>query len=124
MSSLLVRNPNIYYGGGRRRTTRRRRGRGLFDALKSAHNWIKSNKIISTVGNALSGVPGIGSIAGRVIRRRPVLRLPTGTRMTVRRRVVRRRPLVRQRVVRRRRVGGSLRSILSAAHGFIKKNQL
>ena len=31
------------------------------------------------------------------------------------------RPRVRRVTVRRRRVGGSLRSMLSAAHGFIKK---
>ena len=48
----------------RRRRVRRHRGRGFFDALRSAHDFIKKKKIISTVGNALSkvGVPyaGIG----------------------------------------------------------------
>lgn len=32
----------------RRRVVRRRRGAGLWDAIKSAHNWIKGNKVIST----------------------------------------------------------------------------
>ena len=61
-----------------------------------------------TVGNALSGVPGIGGIAGTIGR--------TAATMGYGRR--------KRRTVRRRRVGGSLRSILSSAHGFVRKNQL
>ena len=119
-----------------RRRRVRRHGAGFFDAIRSAHNWIKNNKIISTVGNALGsvGVPYAGAIGktaatlgyGRRRRRvrRPVMRLSSGIPITLRKRVVRRRrPLVR-RIVHRRVMGGSLRSILSAAHGFIKKNQL
>ena len=100
------------------RRTRRKQGAGFMDALRSAHNWIKSNKIISGVSGLLSkvGVPYAGAInsASSALgygRKRRV------GRPRVRR--VRRRPLTR-----RRRVGGSLRSMLSAAHGFIKKNQL
>ena len=98
-----------------RRTRRprrvRRRGGGFMDALRSAHDWIKKNKIISTVGSALGrvGVPYAGTIGTAAST------LGYGRR---RRRVVRRRPL------RPRAIGGSLRSMLSAAHGFIKKNQL
>lgn len=120
----------------RRLVRRRARGGGFMDALRSAHDWIKKNKIISTVSGALSGVPGIGGIASAInkgssalgyghrrrVRRRRVggsLRAAAGGR----RRVGRPR-IVRRRVVRRRRVGGSLRSILSAAHGFVKKHQL
>ena len=37
----------------------------VWDSLKSAHNWIKSNKVISTVSKALdsAGVPYAGKIA-------------------------------------------------------------
>ena len=133
----------------RRRAVRRHMGRGLWDKIKSAHNWIKSNKIISTVGNALSGVPVIGNIAGTIgrtaatfgygrrrRRTRGAVVMPNGAvygvRRTVKRRLVRRRVLGgRRRRVRRgryrrvkRRRGGSVRSILSAAHGFVRKNQL
>ncbi len=119
--SLLVRNPNIYYGGGRKRRVgrpRRRHGGSFFgsigNALSKAHDFIKNNKIISTVGNALGavGVPYAGAIG------KAASTLGYGRRR--RRRVVRRRP----RLVRRRRAGGSLRSILSAAHGFVKKHSL
>src|SRR5690606_31292794 len=50
--------------GGRKRRVVRRRGRGLLSALKSAHNWLKSNKVISTVSKALdsAGVPYAGTI--------------------------------------------------------------
>ena len=97
----------------RRRRVRRARGGGFMDALRSAHDWIKKNKIISTVGSALGrvGVPYAGAIGTAAST------LGYGRRHH-RRRVVRRRPL------RRRVIGGSLRSMLSAAHGFIKKNQL
>ena len=92
----LFRNPDLYYGNGRRRrvgrlrTTRRHRGGGFLDALKSAHNWIKNNKIISTVSGALSGVPGIGGIASAI--NKGSLALGYG----------RRRPLRKRRMVRRR----------------------
>ncbi len=134
-----------------RRTRRpRRKGAGFFDAIRSAHDWIKRNKIISTVSGALSGVPGIGNIASainkgssalgygrrrrvgrprvRLVRRRvlrrPRLILPSGQPVAIRRRVIRPRIIRRRPLVRRRVIGGSLRSMLSAAHGFIKKNQL
>lgn len=109
--SLLVRNPNIYYGGAlkRRRRVVRRRGAGLGDWLSKAHNWIKSNKIISSVGSLLgkAGVPyagAIGTAAGTLgygKRRRP-----------------------KKRVVRRKKGGANLRSLLSSAHKFIKDKKL
>ena len=83
----------------RKRTTRRR-GRGFFqnigNALSKAHDWIKSNKIISTVGSALGavGVPYAGAIA------KGASALGYG----------RRRRVGRPRVTRRKR-GGNLRSI-------------
>ena len=85
------------------------------DALRSAHDWIKKNKIISTVGSALGrvGVPYAGAIG-----------TAASTLGYGRRRIVRRPRVIRRRRVVRRRVGGSLRSILSSAHGFIKRNQL
>lgn len=93
----------------RRRRVVRRRGAGFFDVLKSAHDWIKKNKIISTVSGALSkvGVPYAGAIN------------TASSALGYGRKSYRKR-----RVVRRRRVGGSLRSILSSAHGFVRKNQL
>ena len=70
MSLMLLRNPSLYYGNGRRkrvgRVSRRRQGAGFMDALRSVHNWVKKNKIISTVSGALSGVPGIGGIASAI----------------------------------------------------------
>src|SRR6185437_16250037 len=111
--ALLVRNPNLYYGNGRKRRVgrprvRRHRGRGFFDALKSAHDWIKKNKIISTVSGALSGVPGIGGIASAINKGSTALGYGR------RRRVARRRPM--------RRRGGAinLRGLLSKAHSFVK----
>lgn len=111
------------------------------DAIRSAHNWIKSNKIISTVGNALAPVlPVAGTIGkfagtmgygrrrrvGRPRVRRAVVVLPSGVPIGVRRRVVRRRVVRLRPLVRRRRVivGGSLRGVLSNLHSFVKKNQL
>ena len=46
------------------RRTRRKQGAGFMDALRSAHNWIKSNKIVSGVSGLLSkvGVPYAGAI--------------------------------------------------------------
>ena len=66
----------------RRRRVRRARGGGFMDALRSAHDWIKKNKIISTVGSALGrvGVPYAGAIGtaastlGYGRRRRRVVR--------------------------------------------------
>ena len=83
------------------------------DALRSAHDWIKKNKIISTVGSALGrvGVPYAGAIGTAAST------LGYGRRH-YRRRVVRRRPL------RPRAIGGSLRSMLSASHAFIKSRKL
>ena len=117
--SLLVRSPNLYYGGAlrRRRLAARRRGAGFFsnlgNALSTAHDWVKTNKIISTVGNALAGVgvPYAGAIA------KGATALGYGTR---RRRVGR----PRKRVVLRKRGGANLRSLLSSAHKFIKEKKL
>jgi len=91
----------------RRRVLHRKRGAGFMDMLKSAHNWIKSNKVISTVGNALGavGVPYAGAIG------RTASSLGYG----------RKRRVGRPRV---RRAGGSLKSILSNVHKFVKSNQL
>lgn len=94
----------------RMRTRRvRRRGAGFMDALRSAHDWIKKNRLISTVANSLSkvGVPYAGSIGTAASA------LGYGRRRRVRRR----------RVVRRRR-GGDIKSILSSAHKFVKDNRL
>ncbi|HRP37332.1 MAG TPA: hypothetical protein PLS50_06000 [Candidatus Dojkabacteria bacterium] len=111
----------------RRRVYRRRRGAGLLDMLKSAHSFIKNNRVISTVGKALGsvGVPYASAIGNAASS------LGYGRRRYVRRRVGRPRIVgrpvgsgVRRRRVVRRRRGGSLRSILSSAHGFVKKNQL
>ncbi len=128
---LSVRNPDLFYGyGGRRRVARRRprrHGAGFFSSLgnafSKAHDFIKSNKLVSGIANGLGsvGVPyasAIGSAADA---------LGYGRR---RRRVVRRRPagMGRRRVGRprvpRRRGGFNLRGALSAAHGLVKKHQL
>ena len=92
----------------RPRLVRRRQGRGFMDALRSAHNWLKSNKIISTVSGALSkvGVPYAGAINTASSA------LGYGRRYR------------RKRVVRKRGGALNLRSLLSGAHSFIKKNQL
>ena len=44
---------------------RRQRGRGFMDFLGRANNFLKSSKLVSTVGNALSsaGVPYAGAVA-------------------------------------------------------------
>ena len=78
----------------------RRQGAGFLDALKSAHDWIRKNKIISTVSGASSkvGVPYAGAINTASSA------LGYG----------RRRRVVRRRVVR-------LKSMLSAAHGFCQE---
>jgi len=77
----------------RRRTVHRRRrvlGRGFFDGVRKVHDWIKKNKIISSVGNALGGVIPIAGTIGR-----------TAANFGYGRRPVR-------RTVRRRRIGGAL----------------
>lgn len=108
---LLNRDPNIYYGMGRKRrrvgVRRRHGGSWLGDAFSKAHDFIKNNKLVSRIANGLSavGVPyagAIGKAAGV---------LGYGRR---RRRVVH----------RRRRIGGSLRSVLSGVHKFVKDNRL
>ena len=52
----------------KRRVYRRsgRSGAGFLDALRNAHNWIKSNKIISTVGNALAPILPVAGTIGKV----------------------------------------------------------
>lgn len=94
--------------GRRRRRVHRRRGGNIFadigNALSSAHHFIRKNKVISTVGNALGavGVPyasAIGKAAGVLGYGR------------------------RRRVYRRRR-GGDLKSTLASAHKFIKDRRL
>lgn len=116
--SLLVRNPNIYYGTGRRRRTRRRRGRGILDVLRGVHDFVKKNKIISSVSGALSNVPGpIGNIASLVNKGSSAFGYGR------RRRLRRRSGLVRRITVRRRR-GGDLRSTLSSIHKFVKDKRL
>jgi len=88
-------------GGRRRRVYRRRRvGGSLRSILSSAHGFAKKHQLASK----LLGHLGHSKLAAGVSS------LGYGRR----RRVYR----------RRRRVGGSLRSILSSAHGFVKKNQL
>jgi hypothetical protein len=63
----MPRKKGCGYGSGRKRRHRRAmHGRGLFSWLKKAHDWVKNNKIISTVGSALSGLPVIGNVAGVV----------------------------------------------------------
>lgn len=135
--SLLIRSPNLYYGNGRRRHVKRRKhGMGFFKnlgaAISKAHDWIKSNHIISNVGNALSGVPGIGGIAGTIGN--VAGSLGYGRKKVYRRRVrhvlVRRKAPVKRRVVlinqRRRRIGhgffSNLGSALSKANNFAKSS--
>ena len=50
----------------RRRRVRRARGGGFMDVIRGAHDFIKKNKLISTISGALSGVPGIGGIASAI----------------------------------------------------------
>ncbi len=98
-------------GSGRRRRVgrpRRRHGGSFLssigNALSGAHDWLKRNKIISTVSGALSrvGVPYAGAINTASSA------LGYGRR--------------RRRV--RRRAGGSLKSILSGVHDFVKQKRL
>jgi len=111
------------YGGGRRRRRvgrprlrRRRRRHGgswLGDKISQAHNWIKKNKLVSTVANALGsvGVPYAGTL-GTVAQK-----LGYGKNRRVRRRRV---AGGRRRVYRRRRGG----NMLSKVHSFVKSNRL
>lgn len=108
---VLARRPGRPRRVGRPRVTvrrigrprRRKQGRGLWDLIKKGHNWIKSNKIISTVGNALGSVIPLAGTIGR-----------TAATMGYGRR--------RRRRVRR--VGGSLRSMLGSLHKFTKDKRL
>lgn len=104
-----------------RRLVRRRKGAGFLDALRGIHNWVKSNKIISTVGNALAPVLPVAGTIGKVAsaagygrRRGPGRPRRVGRPLGS--------SLRKHRVVRRR--GGSLRSVLSKVHNFVKSNQL
>lgn len=83
-------------------------------AVRSAHDWVKQNKIISTVGNALGGVLPIAGTIGQA----------AGALGYGRRRVrrVRRHVGGRRRVVRRR--GRGWRDIASKVHGLVKSNKL
>ena len=99
----LTRNSS--YGMGRKR--RRKRGRGLGDFLRSAHDFIKKHKIISSVGSALGavGVP----YAGLVGKAAGVLGY--GRRRT-------------RRTYKRRKRGGDLKSTLTNIHKFVKDKRL
>jgi hypothetical protein len=102
---------SIQAGTGRRGVVRRRRGGSKFTDFftktipgfaKSAWNHIKT-KPLSSIGSALSYIPGIGGIAGRAVGAVGGL---TGTGR------------------RRKRRGGSLSTALKSAHAFVKKNKL
>jgi hypothetical protein len=125
--SLMMRNPNVYYGNGRRRTHRivRRRGGNIFSTI---HDFVKKNKLVSGISGLLSNIPGpVGTIASAINKgssalgygRRRVIRRRSGMGLMRLRRAPRRRMTVR-------RHGGAfnLRSALSSAHGFVKKHQL
>lgn len=99
----------------RRRVVRRGRGSGLWDLIKSGHNWLKNNKIISTVGNALAPVLPIAGTIGTAAGA-----LGYGRRRRVRRRAAGGR---RRRVVRRGR-GDGWRDIAKAVNGFVRQNKL
>lgn len=60
----MPRMKGCSYGSGRRRH-RRMRGSGLMDWLKKGHDWLKSNKVISTIASGLGsiGVPGAGLVS-------------------------------------------------------------
>ena len=47
------------------RRGRNMKGSGLWSWIKKAHNYVKSNKLISRAGSALSFIPGFGT-AGAV----------------------------------------------------------
>lgn len=89
-----------------RRTVKRktrRHGAGFWDGVKSGLNWIKSNKVISTVGNALAPVLPIAGTIGNVASA-----AGWGRKKHVR--------------------GGAWKSLLASGlakgHNFIKANQL
>lgn len=91
----------------------RRHGKGFLDALKSAHNFIKSNKLVSGISGLLSNIPGpVGSIASAINKGSSALGYG------------RRRVYHLRRGVRRRGGALNIRSMLSGAHGFVKKHQL
>ena len=106
------RNPNKYYGSAMKRRPRKVE-KGFFsnigNALSKAHDWIRSNKIISSVSLlGKAGVPyagAIGTAAGT---------LGYG----------RRRRAGRPRVARKRGGAINLRSLLSNAHKFVKDKKL
>lgn len=51
-------------GGRRRRHRKSMKGSGIMDWLSRANSFLRKHKILSTVGNALSGLhPGIGHAA-------------------------------------------------------------
>lgn len=65
------------YGyGARKRKVRRgrgtvmrkpmRRGKGFMDIANKVNDWLKKTKIISTIGNALAPIPGIGTVSGTI----------------------------------------------------------
>ena len=149
--------------GRPRKVGRPKRGAGFFsnigNALSKAHDWVKSNKIISTVGNALGavGVPyagAIGKAAGTLgygMKRR---KRNVGGALNLRsvlssaHNFVKDKKLIssalkhfghnklsaaanslgygkpKRKVVRKRKVGGSLKSILSSAHKFVKDKKI
>jgi hypothetical protein len=41
-------------------------GAGLFDWVSKAFNWIKDNKVISTIGDVVSSIPGMHPLVGTV----------------------------------------------------------
>ncbi len=60
-----VRAMKVAKRGGRRHR-RKMMGSGIMDFLKKAHDWVKSNKIISSVSGALSGIVPGASIINKV----------------------------------------------------------
>lgn len=91
----------VRYGLGRRRVYRRRRGGDIKSILSSAHKFVKDRRLVSSALKHF-GHHKLASAAST---------LGYGRR---RRRVVR----------RRRRHGGSLRSIASSVHKFVKDKRL
>ena len=59
--------PRKRRASGSKTSRRPKRGEGFMDILKSANNFLKKTKLISTVAGALGGLPGgFGGIAGTV----------------------------------------------------------
>ena len=119
-------------GTGRRRPSIRRRGKGFFgnlwNGIKRAASWVKSNKIISRVANAIPHpyAKAIGTAAGAVGlgRRRRSTRRRGGARMYTPTVVLRKSVGGRRKRTVRRRRGGSMSSFLSKAHKFVKSHRL